>query len=86
VRLSDLQHAVTHEHAVHLMDLLFRRTGLGWRHRFSDEEIERAASVLATERRLSPDEKRREIERFKHDYERLFGPRVRQTGTAMERA
>jgi glycerol-3-phosphate dehydrogenase len=75
VRLADLQHAVSREHALHLMDLLFRRTGLGWRHRFDDDEIERAASVLATERSLSSEEKRREIERFLVDYERLFGPR-----------
>jgi glycerol-3-phosphate dehydrogenase len=76
VRLSDLQHAVTHEHAIHLTDLLFARTGLGWRHRFSDEEIERAASVLATERGLSSEEKCGEIEAFRRSYELLFSARA----------
>lgn len=75
VRLCDLQHAVRYEHAIHLMDLLFRRTGLGWRHRFDDEAIERAASVLAVERSLTPEEKQREIERFRQEYQRLFGTR-----------
>jgi len=75
-RLSDLQHAIQNEHAVTLMDLLFRRTGLGWRHRFSREEIEKAAGVLATERNLSAEQRSRAIAEFEADSERLFGSRV----------
>ncbi|MCK1732320.1 FAD-dependent oxidoreductase [Bradyrhizobium sp. 142] len=74
-RLSDLQHAIQKEHAVSLMDLLFRRTGLGWRYQFSDEELDRAASVLATERGLSAEEKQREIRAFRVEYTQLFGRR-----------
>ncbi|CAB3669932.1 glycerol-3-phosphate dehydrogenase [Paraburkholderia sp. BL23I1N1] len=77
-RLSDLQHGIQKEHAVTLMDLLFRRTGLGWRHQFSEAEIDQAASVLATERGLSSAEKWREIEAFKIECERLFGRRSSQ--------
>ena len=76
VRLSDLQHAIQREHAVTLMDLMFRRSGLGWRHRFSEEEIERAAAVLGTERGLSVNERLKEIEAFWAETNRLFGRRA----------
>ena len=75
VRLSDLQHAVSKEHAVKLTDMLFRRTGLGWRHRFTDGEIDRAASVLATELRLSPEARTHAVDDFYGESEQLFGVR-----------
>ena len=75
VRLSDLQHAVETEHAVGLTDILFRRTGLGWRHRFTDGEIDKAASILATELRLSPEARSHSIADFRAEHQRLFGVR-----------
>lgn len=75
VRLADLHHAIAHEHAIHLSDLLYRRTNLGWRHVFKDEEIEMAASVLAIERGLTDAQKQDEIRRFQNECERLFGRR-----------
>ena len=75
IRLSDIQHAVVDEQARTLMDILYRRTGLGWRHRFTDEQIGRAASVLAVELGLSPQQREDAIIAFQLDHERLFGVR-----------
>lgn len=75
VRLSDVQNAIVNEQAMTLTDILFRRTGLGWRHRFTREEIERAASVLAVERRLTPEQRLAAIAAFEEEDERLFGVR-----------
>lgn len=82
VRLSDIQHAIVSEQALTLTDILFRRTGLGWRHRFTDEEIERAASVLAVELGLSAQQRRNAIEAFRKEYARLFGVRREQATAA----
>lgn len=75
VRLSDLQHAVENEHAVGLTDILFRRTGLGWRHRFTDGEIDQAAAAIATELRLSPEARSHAVADFQSEHQRLFGVR-----------
>ena len=75
VRLSDLQHAVEKEHAVSLTDILFRRTGLGWRHRFTDGEVDKAASILATELRLSPEARTASVVDFQKEQKQLFGVR-----------
>lgn len=76
VRLSDIQHAIVNEQALTLMDILYRRTGLGWRHRFTEEQIGRAASVLAVELGLSQQQREDAITAFNADYERLFGVRT----------
>ncbi len=75
VRLSDVQNAIVNEQAMTLTDILFRRTGLGWRHRFTTDEVERAASVLAVELRLSPEQRLEAIQAFHDEYRRLFGVR-----------
>ncbi len=75
-RLSDLQHAITEEHAVTLVDLLFRRTGLAWRHSFTEAEVERAASVLAMELRLSEQARAEAVAEFWSEYRRLLGVRA----------
>ena len=76
VRLSDLQHAIAEEHAVKLTDLLFRRTGLCWRHMPTPEQVERAASVLAVEIGLSPQARADAIAEFWADHQRLLGVRA----------
>ena len=76
VRLSDLQHAITEEHAVTLTDLLFRRTGLCWRHKPSQDEVERAASVLALELGLSPQARADAVAEFWAEHQRLLGVRA----------
>src|SRR5690606_7144133 len=48
IKLADLQHAARHEHAETLIDLLFRRTPIGWRAGLKREQIERAAQAVAS--------------------------------------
>lgn len=47
VRLSDLRHAVRHEHARTLTDLLFRRVPVGWSTTMGDECCDDAAQAVA---------------------------------------
>ena len=58
-----------------LTDILFRRTGLGWRHRFTDGEVDKAASILATELRLSPEARTASVVDFQKERKQLFGVR-----------
>jgi len=41
--------AVQDEHARTLMGVLYRRSGIGLRHHFSDDEVTRVAEVMAAE-------------------------------------
>ena len=47
VKLADLRYAVAHEHATGLVDLLFRRTGLGWNSGMAAGGAETAARAVA---------------------------------------
>jgi glycerol-3-phosphate dehydrogenase len=47
VTLSDLRHAALHEHATGLLDLLFRRTGVGWSQTMAYEAADKAAESVA---------------------------------------
>ncbi len=47
VRLSHLGHVASTEHGRELGDILFSRTGLGYRHRLRDEDIRRAAEAVS---------------------------------------
>jgi glycerol-3-phosphate dehydrogenase len=47
VKIADLRFAAEHEHAQSLVDLLFRRTGLGWRTAVPAPAVMRAAEAVA---------------------------------------
>lgn len=70
--LADVRHAVRQEHARGLMDVLYRRTGLGLRHDFSDEELSRVAEVMGEELRWSDLQRQAEIRKFRAQTDRLF--------------
>jgi glycerol-3-phosphate dehydrogenase len=50
VRLSHLGHVAATEHGATLADILFARTGLGYRHRLQEADIRRAAQAVAAHR------------------------------------
>jgi glycerol-3-phosphate dehydrogenase len=70
--LADVCHAVRHEHARTLMDVLYRRTGLGLRHDFADEELSRVADVMGEELHWSDLRQQQEIRMFRAQNDRLF--------------
>lgn len=71
-RLADIRVAVQQEQARTLMDVLYRRSGIGHQHNFSAEEIERAAGVMAEELGWTEAEMKAEIDRYKTLTARLF--------------
>ena len=46
-KFSDLRHAAEHEHATSLVDLMFRRVGVGWTRSMGRDVAERAAASVA---------------------------------------
>lgn len=70
--LADVRHAVRHEHARALMDVLYRRTGLGLQHDFTDAELCRVADVMGEELRWSGLRRQEEIRKFRAQTDRLF--------------
>lgn len=71
--LADVRHAVRAEHARSLLGVLFRRSGVGLRHMFSDEEIARVAEEMGRELGWSDAARQEEIDRYKRDVDRLYG-------------
>jgi len=47
IKLADLRHAAEHEHVTNLVDLLFRRTGVGWTTSMAAGAAERSATAVA---------------------------------------
>ena len=47
IKIADLRHAAEREHAEHLVDILFRRTGIGWATPIPSDAVERAARSVA---------------------------------------
>jgi len=76
IRLGDVRRAVTAEHARTLMDVLYRRVGLGWRHEFTQAELEAASQAMAPDLGWSEDHRRQAIETFRAEATRLFGART----------
>ncbi|MEB8385770.1 FAD-dependent oxidoreductase [Rhodobacteraceae bacterium KMM 6894] len=70
--LADVRHAVQHEHARTLMGVLFRRSGAGLGHMFSDDEITPVARVMAEELGWDAAQTSAEIEHFKEQAQRLY--------------
>ncbi|WP_166434069.1 FAD-dependent oxidoreductase [Roseovarius spongiae] len=71
--LADVRHAVRREHARTLMDVLYRRSGIGLRHDVTDDQIARTADVMSEEMGWSDAQRAREIESYKADVAHLFG-------------
>jgi glycerol-3-phosphate dehydrogenase len=71
--LADVRHAVREEHARTLLGVLFRRSGVGLRHRFSDEEIARVADEMSAELGWADEARQKEIDRYKRQVDRLYG-------------
>src|SRR5690606_10614278 len=49
IKLSDLTFAARHEHVVNLVDLMFRRVGVGWSVGMGYDIAEKAAEAVAKE-------------------------------------
>ena len=75
VKLSDLRHAVREQHAWTLMDVLFRRVGLGWRCAFTPAELARAAEAIGGELGWSAARKEQEIQAYQAEAAFLFDQR-----------
>lgn len=48
VKLADLRHCAEHEHPASLVDILYRRTKLGWTGSIPEEAVEAAANAVAS--------------------------------------
>ena len=71
--LGDVRKAVSNEYARSLTDILYRRSGLGWRQRFTEEELEITCEMLGEILGWSEVQRAAEIRRFKEEIEHLFG-------------
>lgn len=76
--LADVRHAVRSEHARTLHGVLYRRSGIGLRHEFSQEDIARVADEMAGELGWSETDRDQEIDRYKRQIRRLYGVPNRQ--------
>ncbi len=76
--LADVRQAVRHEQARTLFDIVYRRTGLGWRHTFDGTELDAIADIMAAELGWSPQRRNAEISQFRQETESLFGVPGRQ--------
>lgn len=74
VRLSHLDHVAKTEHAHDLGDILFARTGLGYRHRLTDADIDKAAKAVAGSLGWQQADIARQIESVKLRRDRLYQP------------
>jgi glycerol-3-phosphate dehydrogenase len=78
-RLGPLQWAalagrVEGEHAVSLADFLFRRTGVAWRRRLSEEEVRQAANALGAQLDWAPHQIDAEIEKYQAEVCAMHSP------------
>jgi glycerol-3-phosphate dehydrogenase len=67
VKVADIAYAARHEKGQTLVDLLFRRTGLGWRASIPKEAVRTAAEIAGQELGWDERTKEHEIEKF-HAY------------------
>lgn len=71
-RLADVRVAVREESARTLSDILYRRTGVGWRHFFTEEELAPVADIMAKELGWTDERRDAEIVSFLEESRRLF--------------
>jgi glycerol-3-phosphate dehydrogenase len=74
VRFSHLGYVAEKEHARDLGDMLYARTGLGYRHRLGDGVIEKAAEAVSAHLGCSESEVRRQIDAARIRRDRLYQP------------
>lgn len=74
VRLSHLGYVAEKEHARALSDILFARTGLGYRHRLTDAHIRKAAEAVSAHLGWDDAELHRQVEAVKMRRDRLHQP------------
>lgn len=74
VRLSHLGYVAEMEHARALSDILFARTGLGYRHRLSDAHIRKAAEAVSAHLGWDDAEIHRQVDAVKTRRDRLHQP------------
>jgi glycerol-3-phosphate dehydrogenase len=65
VKLSDLRHAAQHEAPTGLVDLLFRRTGVGWSQTMAYEAADKAAESVADIMGWDEDRVREEAQKYR---------------------
>ena len=71
IKLSDLRHAAAEEGGRHLVDLLYRRTGLGWKLDVGEAGARRAAEAVADILNWSEADIAREVSAYR-DYVRRY--------------
>ena len=74
VRLSHLGYVAETEHARALSDILFARTGLGYRHRLTDAQIRKAAEAVSAHLGWDDAEIHRQVDAVKTRRDRLHQP------------
>lgn len=74
VRLSHLGYVAETEHASSLSDILFARTGLGYRHWLTDGHIQKAAEAVSAHLGWNATEIKRQVEAVKTRRDRLHQP------------
>ena len=72
VKLADLIHAAGTEHATNLADILFARTGVGYAHQLTNEEIRRAAESVSTEMGWSQEMMNKQIANLRSKITNLY--------------
>lgn len=73
IKLADLQHAASHQHAANLVDLLFRRVGAGWTATMGYEAAEKAAQAVAATMGWDAERTAKEIRDYRTYLEETYG-------------
>lgn len=75
IRLADLKHAATAEHAATLVDVLFRRVPVGWTEHMAAVDAVKAAEAVGMELGWDAERMRREAEAYRRFVENFCGVR-----------
>jgi glycerol-3-phosphate dehydrogenase len=78
VKLADLRHSAAHEHPAGLVDLLYRRTSLGWTGSIPAEAVEMAARAVAGPLGWNKERQEKEIAAFHAYVEAYHQPDARR--------
>ena len=73
ISLADLRYAAEHEQPVNLVDLLFRRTGVGWTATMGRDAASKAAETVADIMGWDEDRVRREVAAYRAHLARMHG-------------
>jgi glycerol-3-phosphate dehydrogenase len=75
-KLSDLAYAARHEHAMGLVDLMFRRVGAGWTKTMGYNDAEKAASAVAEVYGWDAEKTKQEAEAYRAYLKRMHAVKV----------